>query len=384
MSAQDLWQLKIPIRLTLAQDEISSPGDVKPVYLLAPRFAYLPALAQQCLSFFQHVLLQMPGQDKDKPVPWFEYEGLALNWTQPLGVLHDLLTPRCTHWPSQQQQQQHRQQSCLVVSTGAIPWCLTVHFRNSPASLDSSWQNSGTAQDHFLSSLKEAGYCCRGTDGCNAVMRLTVQDELWAAVNRGDGAVVRQHLAPLRLTPTQRQGSVVPTVPVRLFIRQHKADSTAGLIGVWSDVCSSTRAVEVQQPDGSATLLAHLAHLVMPQRFPALVQQQQQLDTAAGSSGVQQQEVAGQLAAAANPLGVLTPSTQPAAAGTAAGSSSSSLSPAAAAAGDATVLPQQWPASCSAVYVCGVQPDWCTPLGWLHEHMKAADGFLYVAVHLSA
>jgi hypothetical protein len=50
---------------------------------------------------------------------------------------------------------------------------------------------------------QEAGYCCRGTDGCNAVMRLTVQDELWAAVNRGDGAVVRQHLTPLRLTPTQ-------------------------------------------------------------------------------------------------------------------------------------------------------------------------------------
>jgi hypothetical protein len=79
--------------------------------------------------------------------------------TQPLGVLHDLLTPRCTQWPSQQQQQQqqHRQQSCPVVSTGAIPWCLTVHFRNRPASLDSSWQNSGTAQDHYLSSLKVGG-----------------------------------------------------------------------------------------------------------------------------------------------------------------------------------------------------------------------------------
>jgi hypothetical protein len=51
--------------------------------------------------------------------------------------------------------------------------------------------------------LQEAGYCCRGPDGCNAVMRLTVQDELWAAVNRGDAAVVRQHLAPLRLTPSQ-------------------------------------------------------------------------------------------------------------------------------------------------------------------------------------
>lgn len=61
---------------------------------------------------------------------------------------------------------------------------------------------------------QEAGYCCRGTDGCNAVMRLTVQDELWAAVNRGDGAVVRQHLAPLRLTPTQvRAGYIRMYIP---------------------------------------------------------------------------------------------------------------------------------------------------------------------------
>lgn len=159
---------------------------------------------------------------------------------------------------------------------------------------------------------------------------------------------------------------------------------------------SSTRAVEVQQPDGSTTLLAHLAHLVMPQRFPALVQQQQ--CTAAGSTSVQQQadeagaapaassqqrQVAEQVAAAGpDPLGALMQSTEPAA-GTAAGSSSAP-SPPPAAAGDTAVLPQQWPASCSAVYVCGVQPDWCTPLGWLHEHMKAADGFLYVAVHLTA
>jgi hypothetical protein len=34
------------------------------------------------------------------------------------------------------------------------------------------------------------------------------------------------------------------------------------------------------------------------------------------------------------------------------------------------------------VFVCGVQPDWCTPLAWLHAHLKAADCFLYIVVHL--
>ena len=71
--------------------------------------------------------------------------------TQPLGVLHDLLTPQAA------QQQWHQQQQGgggAVFSTSAIPWCLTVHFRNQPASLTNGWQNAGSAQEHFLTSLK--------------------------------------------------------------------------------------------------------------------------------------------------------------------------------------------------------------------------------------
>jgi hypothetical protein len=45
------------------------------------------------------------------------------------------------------------------------------------------------------------------------------------------------------------------------------------------------------------------------------------------------------------------------------------------------VLPSHWPSA--SVFVCGVQPDWCTPLGWLHAHLGAADCFLYVVVHIT-
>lgn len=41
-------------------------------------------------------------------------------------------------------------------------------------------------------------------------MRLSAQDELWGAVNRGDAAAVRHHLNPLRLTPTQVGNRVWP------------------------------------------------------------------------------------------------------------------------------------------------------------------------------
>lgn len=209
---------------------------------------------------------------------------------------------------------------------------------------------------------------------------------------------------------------------------------------MWSDVYSTNRAIEVQQPDGSATLLAHLVHVVMPQRFPApqqaaagpaardssiqlqdtqpqqqeppLQQQQQEAEAQlhessrdAGSEAGQPQQAQ---VDAGDPLGVLATAGSHPAAAAAADAPSSSKPPNATAdaaasgasspshfpgtAGEAAagssapagevVLPASWPSSCAA-YVCGVQPDWRTPLGWLHTSFKAADGFLYVVVHLT-
>ncbi|KAF6263705.1 autophagy protein Apg5-domain-containing protein [Scenedesmus sp. NREL 46B-D3] len=447
MTAEGTWQLK----------------------LLAPRYAYLPALAEQCLTFFQHVLLSLPGQAA--PAPWLEHQGLPLNWTQPLGVLHDLLTPSLSQaaaGSSSQQQQQQQQQACIL-SAAAGPWCLTVHYRNMPASLSNSWQNAGTAKDYFFSSLKEAGYCCRGSDGAAAVMRLPgqAQDELWAAVNRADAAAARRITAPLRLHPTARQPAATATVPVRLFIRQHTAGSSEDLAAVWEQVFSSSRPVEALQPDGSPTLLAHLVHAVLPRQFPAPVppaagaagaasqqvcqrqrqqqqqqQQQQQhgeeqpLGHAAQGAGAAASEVQQRQQSPGDPLGAAAGAADLDAAVSVTGSDSSKADAAAgedssrtaeakpgrtpeddarklvdgaaaagapAAAGEqrpgvesssvtssqapaaAVVpsheLPDGWPAS-PVVFVCGVQPDWRTPLAWLHANMKAADCFLYIVVHL--
>lgn len=256
----------------------------------------------------------------------------------------------------------------------------------------------------------------------------------------------------------------------------------AGLVGVWSEVYSTSRALEAQQPNGSSTLLAHLVHAVLPQRFPAPQQaataaaaaarsgstdsmQQQGPQQAGAAQRVQppegalheaqqgspagppavseplggegdsqatQPQDAQHAESAEDPLGVLGSTSRPAAgaeqqgsgdgsagavldsalagqsctAAVAAGasqdqgqqhSSDRSSTPQEAqqpsgsavntagcadAAGGGVVLPAHWPQQC-AVYVCGIQPDWCTPLGWLHANLKAADGFLYVVVHLA-
>lgn len=54
-------------------------------------------------------------------------------------------------------------------------------------------------------SVQEAGYCCRGSDGSGAVMRLpgAAQDDLWSAVNKGDGQAVQTVLNQLKVQPTQ-------------------------------------------------------------------------------------------------------------------------------------------------------------------------------------
>jgi hypothetical protein len=91
--------------------------------------------------------------------------------TQPLGVLHDLLTPSPPQPAavSAQQQQQQQQQPCSL-SAAATPWSLTVHYRNMPATLSNSWQNAGAAKDYFFSSLKvrtssSSANSCSRSDG---------------------------------------------------------------------------------------------------------------------------------------------------------------------------------------------------------------------------
>lgn len=78
--------------------------------------------------------------------------------TQPLGVLHDLLTPTSTTSAASSAGQSAgptstETPSCSF-SSPSIPWSLTVHYQNMPAALQNNWQNAGAAKDHYFSSLK--------------------------------------------------------------------------------------------------------------------------------------------------------------------------------------------------------------------------------------
>jgi Autophagy protein Apg5 len=203
---------------------------------------------------------------------------------------------------------------------------------------------------------------------------------------------------------------------------------------VWEQSFSTSRPFDVLQQDGSDTLLAHVMHAVMPQHFAAPVPQgssrgeqlllEQPMATAqeAADAALQQEqellveselpalqlETPAQLQSQPEP----TPTTrqdeaaadpeQPTLLPAAAVSDSSLAAAAADEKCDRTasdnqaaaashvgrlselpphVLPAVGWAPAVAV-VCGVQPPWTTPLGWLYGHFRSADGFLYIVVHL--
>lgn len=123
-------------------------------------------------------------------------------------MLHDLLTPQpnTPHHHQQHHQQQQQQPGSssaegVEFATSAIPWCLTVHYRNQPASLASSWQNKGTAQDHFFTSLKvvgsvrkhaphlceQLGWCCVLIPATSATNLLFEYHITWVSSRLGSG-----------------------------------------------------------------------------------------------------------------------------------------------------------------------------------------------------
>mmetsp|Transcript_14840 Transcript_14840/g.25122 ORF Transcript_14840/g.25122 Transcript_14840/m.25122 type:complete len:321 (-) Transcript_14840:324-1286(-) len=156
MTVEALWEGAIPLKLTLAETEISTLPPPEPLYVMAPRMSYLPLLAKMVYDHFQEVL--PPGESK----PWFEFEGLPLKWSVPTGVLYDLFSGR-----------------------NQLPWNLTVHFRSYPSDVLLPCDDESVVRAHFFNSLKEATCITHGS--ASSVMQLSssAQNELWQSVSDG-------------------------------------------------------------------------------------------------------------------------------------------------------------------------------------------------------
>lgn len=317
------WNTEIPLRITLYPNEISTPVQLKPVYILASRQSYFPRIAAAALASFQHALASIPGQDTMRP--WFDYKGLPLKWSLPVGVLYDLL-----------------------VDGRDLPWELTVHLHGSPE-VAIALDGSSTMRGVFFNSLKEAAYICRGSEGSSAVMQMSSasQEELWTAVQAADFQAYRRVLSGVRLTPAQRS-STSASLPIRLLLRM---ENDAGLLSTWELTYYTSRPVDAHHADSSdPTLLGEALVQIRPQLAAVLnaanVEPERSSKAAEGDVGAEGE--------AATPDAVDS---------------------------TASVATKQHQLVVS-VKVNGLQPPMDTPLGWLHANFHAPDYFLYVVVQL--
>ncbi|ROL33062.1 Autophagy protein 5 [Anabarilius grahami] len=124
---RDVWFGKIPACFTLSPEE-TTEREAEPYYLLLPRVSYLTLVTDKVKK---HFLKVMKAEDVEEM--WFEYEGTPLKWHYPIGVLFD-----------------------LHASNTALPWNVSVHFKNFPEQDLLHCLSNSVIEAHFMSCIKEA------------------------------------------------------------------------------------------------------------------------------------------------------------------------------------------------------------------------------------
>uniref|UniRef100_A0A8C1EBX6 Autophagy protein 5 n=1 Tax=Cyprinus carpio carpio TaxID=630221 RepID=A0A8C1EBX6_CYPCA len=124
---RDVWFGRIPACFTLSPEE-TTEREAEPYYLLLPRVSYLTLVTDKVKKHFLRVM-----KAEDSTEMWFEYEGTPLKWHYPIGVLFD-----------------------LHASNTALPWNVTVHFKNFPEHDLLHCTSNSVIEAHFMSCIKEA------------------------------------------------------------------------------------------------------------------------------------------------------------------------------------------------------------------------------------
>ncbi|XP_058881629.1 autophagy protein 5 isoform X2 [Acipenser ruthenus] len=159
---RDVWFGRIPTSFTLYQDEITE-READPYYLLLPRVSYLTLVTDKVKKHFQKVMKQ-----EDMGEMWLEYEGTPLKWHYPIGLLFD-----------------------LHASNTALPWNITVHFKNFPEKDLLHCTSNYVIEAHFMSCIKEADVLKHKGQVINEMQKKD-HKQLWMGLQ--NGSAHRYHL----------------------------------------------------------------------------------------------------------------------------------------------------------------------------------------------
>jgi len=129
---KEVWDGKLPICFKLSDEECSS-NEPEEIYLMVARQTYFPLIIDKIQRHFSDfVSTAVKSNDI-----WLDYNGTALKWHYPVGLLFDLYANEG------------------IGTSANIPWCLNVHFSD-PADDMVQYSGKETIEAYFMSTVKEA------------------------------------------------------------------------------------------------------------------------------------------------------------------------------------------------------------------------------------
>ncbi|XP_063244620.1 autophagy protein 5 isoform X2 [Bacillus rossius redtenbacheri] len=127
---REIWEGRLPVCFQLDSEEVYDLQAPNPSYLMVPRLSYFPLVTDKIRKHFvRHI-----HPDKQEAEMWLDYNGQALKWHYPIGVLFDT----------------------YVQSNAQLPWNITVHFDKFPETELLHCHNREAVESHYMACVKEA------------------------------------------------------------------------------------------------------------------------------------------------------------------------------------------------------------------------------------
>lgn len=126
---REIWEGRLPVCFQLNSEEVYSLQAPDPYYLMVPRLSYFPLVTDKVRKQFVRYI----HPDRQEAEMWLDFNGQALRWHYPIGVLFD-----------------------MYASDIQLPWNITVHFDKFPEEELLHCPCREAVESHFMSCVKEA------------------------------------------------------------------------------------------------------------------------------------------------------------------------------------------------------------------------------------
>lgn len=169
----------IPICIYLEPSEVVAIKPPAPLYLFVPRVSYLPHLIERCHEHFKPYMQPSFGQPS---FPYFDFEGIAIDWRLPIGVVFDILSlfkgqsamkELVRGFGCENVKNPTREALAACGCDFTFPLCLTVHFHGSMSSISCGsrpqlfsfpdFTGWAAFESVFINSLKQASFAINGS-----------------------------------------------------------------------------------------------------------------------------------------------------------------------------------------------------------------------------